>query len=62
MRFLQEEDARRALEEILGDEPGWAGTFYVKPGELDERARFSRISARQVRAGGPHKSSGLRRS
>jgi hypothetical protein len=35
--FLREEDARRALEDILGDEPDWAGMFYVEPVELEER-------------------------
>jgi hypothetical protein len=30
-------DARRALEEILTDEPDWAGMFYVERVELDER-------------------------
>jgi hypothetical protein len=39
--FLQEEDARRALEEMLLDEPDWAGMFYVQPEELDAR----RVSA-----------------
>lgn len=33
--FLREEDARRALEDILSDEPDWAGLFY-EPVELDE--------------------------
>lgn len=27
--FLREEDARRALEDILSDEPDWAGLSYV---------------------------------
>jgi hypothetical protein len=35
--FLQEEDARRALEEALRDEPEWTGLLYVKPVELDDR-------------------------
>jgi hypothetical protein len=35
--FLREEDARHALEDILSDEPDWAGLFYVAPIELDER-------------------------
>jgi hypothetical protein len=35
--FLREEDAERALEEALVDEPGWAGTLSVEPVELDER-------------------------
>jgi hypothetical protein len=34
---LQEEDARRALEAMLLDEPDWAGLFYVQSVELDER-------------------------
>jgi hypothetical protein len=34
--FLREEDARRALEDILSDPPDWAGLFYVEPVELDE--------------------------
>jgi hypothetical protein len=36
--FLPEEDARRALEDILSDEPDWAGLFYVEPVELDDPA------------------------
>jgi hypothetical protein len=36
--FLREEDARHALQDILSDEPEWAGMFYIKPVELDERA------------------------
>jgi hypothetical protein len=39
--FLREEDARRALEEILSDEPEWAGLVQVQPVELDD----SKISA-----------------
>jgi hypothetical protein len=35
--FLREEDARRALDDILSDEPEWAGSLYVEPVELDER-------------------------
>jgi hypothetical protein len=35
--FLREEDARRALDEILSDEPEWAGSLYVEPVEFDER-------------------------
>jgi hypothetical protein len=35
--FLREEDARRALDGLLRDEPDWAGMFYVAPVELDER-------------------------
>jgi len=35
--FLREEDARRAPEGILSDEPGCTGMFYVEPVELDER-------------------------
>jgi hypothetical protein len=35
--FLREEDARRALEECLRDEPDWIGTLFVEPIELDER-------------------------
>jgi hypothetical protein len=35
--FLREEDARRALEECLRDEPGWIGTLFVELIELDER-------------------------
>jgi hypothetical protein len=34
---LREEDARRALQDILSDEPDWAGLFYVEPVEFDER-------------------------
>jgi hypothetical protein len=33
----REEDARRALEAMLLDEPDWAGQFYVQPVELDEQ-------------------------
>jgi hypothetical protein len=36
--FLREEDARRALEDILSGEPEWAGMFHVERVELDERA------------------------
>jgi hypothetical protein len=32
--FLREEDARRALEDILSNEPDWAGLFYLEPVEL----------------------------
>lgn len=35
--FLREEDARRALEDVLRDEPDWVGLFYVEPVELDDR-------------------------
>jgi hypothetical protein len=35
--FLQEEDARRTLDECLRDEPDWVGTLYVEPVEIDER-------------------------
>jgi hypothetical protein len=42
--FLREEDARRALEEILGDEPQCVGLLCVEAIELDERA----ASANQV--------------
>jgi hypothetical protein len=35
--FLREEDARRALQDILSDEPDWVGLFYVEPVELDDR-------------------------
>jgi hypothetical protein len=35
--FLREEDARRALKEALGDEPGWASVLRVEEIELDER-------------------------
>jgi hypothetical protein len=34
--FLREEDARRALVDVLSDEPDWAGLPYVEPVELDE--------------------------
>jgi len=34
--FLQEEDARQALESMLRDEPDWAGQFYVEPVESNE--------------------------
>jgi hypothetical protein len=35
--LLQEEDARRALEAMLLDEPDWAGQVSVQPVELDEQ-------------------------
>jgi hypothetical protein len=35
--LLRREDAWAALEEILEDAPGWAGTLFVAPIELDER-------------------------
>jgi len=34
---LREEDARRALENALRDEPEWVGLLTVEPIELDER-------------------------
>jgi hypothetical protein len=33
--FLREEDARRALEDIVSDQPEWIGLFRVEPIELD---------------------------
>jgi uncharacterized Fe-S cluster-containing radical SAM superfamily protein len=33
--FLREEDAERALQKALRDEPSWAATLYVEPIELD---------------------------
>ena len=44
--FLREEDARRALEDILSDEPDWAGLFYVAPVELDEQDVVDELSVR----------------
>ena len=35
--LLRREDAWAALEEILKDEPDWAGLLYVAPIELDSR-------------------------
>jgi hypothetical protein len=35
--LLRREDAWAALEEILEDEPDWAGTLFVAPIELDDR-------------------------
>jgi hypothetical protein len=35
--FLREEDARAALEDALRDEPGWEGTLFVEPIELDAK-------------------------
>jgi hypothetical protein len=35
--FLREEDAQAPLEDVLGDEPDWAGLLYVAAIELDER-------------------------
>jgi hypothetical protein len=35
--FLREEDAERALEECLQDEPQWTGMLSVERIELDER-------------------------
>jgi hypothetical protein len=35
--FVRREDADVELEEILGDEPDWAGRLSVVPIELDER-------------------------
>jgi hypothetical protein len=34
--FLREEDAQRALEEVLGDEPRWVGLLSVEKIELDQ--------------------------
>jgi hypothetical protein len=35
--FLREEDAERALEDALLDEPDWVGILSVEEIELDER-------------------------
>jgi hypothetical protein len=35
--YLAEEDAQRALEDCLRDEPGWRGLLRVEAVELDER-------------------------
>ena len=35
--YLRREDAWAALEEILNDEPDWAGLLFLAPIELDER-------------------------
>jgi hypothetical protein len=35
--FLQEEDAQRALEDCLRDEPQWQGLLRVEAVELDAR-------------------------
>jgi hypothetical protein len=35
--YLRREDAWADLEEILNDEPDWAGVLFVAPIELDER-------------------------
>lgn len=35
--YLAEEDAQRALEDCLRDEPGWRGQLRVEAVELDER-------------------------
>jgi hypothetical protein len=35
--FITEEDARRALEECLRDEPQWDGLLHVEAVEPDER-------------------------
>ena len=35
--FLREEDARRALEECLADEPDRVGMLSAEPVEVDER-------------------------
>ena len=35
--YLRREDAWAALEEMLNDEPDWAGALFVAPIELDER-------------------------
>jgi hypothetical protein len=35
--YLRREDAWAALEEILNDDPDWAGALFVTPIELDER-------------------------
>jgi hypothetical protein len=34
--FVREEDARRALEDILADEPDWSCLFFVTPVDLDD--------------------------
>ncbi len=35
--YLAEEDAQRALEDCLRDEPQWQGLLHVEAVELDER-------------------------
>jgi hypothetical protein len=35
--FVSREAAFEALEDAVRDEPGWAGTLFVAPIELDER-------------------------
>ncbi len=35
--YLRKEDAFAELDEILRDEPDWAGLLFVAPIELDER-------------------------
>jgi hypothetical protein len=35
--FLREEDACRALDDALRDEPEWVVLLHVEPVELDER-------------------------
>jgi hypothetical protein len=35
--FIRKEDAWKALEDAVADEPTWAGTLFVAPIELDDR-------------------------
>jgi hypothetical protein len=35
--FVRRENALKALEDAVTDEPEWAGTLFVAPVELDER-------------------------
>jgi hypothetical protein len=47
--FLREEDAQAALEDVLHDEPDWAGTLTVEPVEpveLDERDVSANLAGR----------------
>lgn len=39
--FITEEDAQRALEDCLRDEPQWRGRLWVEEVELDEAAAAS---------------------
>jgi hypothetical protein len=42
--FITEEDARRALEDCLRDEPGWRGLLEVKEIELDHERHFAQLA------------------
>jgi hypothetical protein len=51
--FLREEDARRALEDILSDEPDWAGLFYLERVETRRARRVGELNIEEPEPTGP---------